>query len=156
MSETNPVGRPCEYTPEISDRICAGIANGKSLRTILKADNMPGMSTVFEWLRKFPEFAEQYARARDAQADALADEIQDIADDGSNDYMEELDKKTGECIGWRQNGEAAQRSRLRVDARKWIASKLKPKRYGDKLDVEHTGKVSLEQLIAQSGLKKPE
>jgi hypothetical protein len=70
-----------------------------------------------------PEFAEQYAHARDSQADTLADEILDIADDGSNDYMG--DDET-------YNGDAVARSKLRVDARKWIASKLKPKKYGDK------------------------
>lgn len=58
------------------------------------------------------------------------------------------------CETCRQS--TCQLSRLRVDARKWIASKLKPKKYGDKTEVEHTGKVSLEQLIAQSGLKKAE
>jgi hypothetical protein len=63
----------------------------------------------------------------------LTEEILDIADDGSNDWMEKLDKD-GKSVGWAVNGEAVQRSKLRVDARKWIASKLKPKKYGDKLD----------------------
>jgi hypothetical protein len=76
------------------------------------------------------DFREQYARARDAQADTLADEIIDIADDGSNDWMErELESgKTIEVV----NAEHISRSKLRVDARKWVAAKLKPKKYGDK------------------------
>src|SRR3546814_4173198 len=68
---------------------------------------------------------QQYARARDNQADTLADEILDIADDGSNDYVGEDEK---------YNGDAVARSRLRVDARKWLAGKLAPKKYGEKID----------------------
>jgi hypothetical protein len=95
---------------------------------------MPGKATVFRWLGANEEFRDQYARAREAQAEALADEIIDIADDGHNDWME---RNQGDAAGWVQNGEAMQRSRLRVDARKWVASKLLPKKYGDKLDHEH-------------------
>ena len=68
--------------------------------------------------------------------------IRDIADDGSNDYMEKLDKD-GEVIGYSINGENIQRSRLRVDSRKWLASKLLPKKYGDKLDVNQSGNVTV-------------
>lgn len=75
-------------------------------------------------------------RAREAQADAIFDEILDIADDGSNDWMERHDAEGG-SIGWKENGEAIGRSRLRIDARKWMAGKLRPKVYGEKLGVEH-------------------
>jgi hypothetical protein len=97
---------------------------------------MPSASTVFLWLRTKPEFSQQYAKAKEESADALIEEINDIADDGSNDWMERKNAE-GEISGWVQNGEAIGRSRLRVDTRKWIASKLKPKKYGEKL--EHTG-----------------
>lgn len=97
---------------------------GKSLRKICAADDMPGLSTVMEWLQKFPDFAEQYTRARELQADTHADEIVDIADDAAADP------------------DAASR-RVRVEARKWVASKLKPKTYGDRTAVEHSGAVSL-------------
>lgn len=131
------MGRPSDYTQELADYICAEIAEGRSLRSILREDEgMPAMSSVFKWLRLHPEFAEQYARAREAQADALADELLEIADDGRNDWME-LRGEDGQPRGWKENGEAIQRSRLRVDTRKWIASKLKPKKYGDK--IEHSG-----------------
>lgn len=128
------IGRPCSYTQEIGDKICAELASGKSLRTVCKAEGMPSTVTVFAWLRKYPDFLSQYAKAKEEAADAWAEEILDIADDGSNDWME---SNNPENPGWRANGEAIQRSRLRVDTRKWIASKLKPKRYGEK--VEHTG-----------------
>lgn len=98
---------------------------------------MPAKSTVFKWLRTYQSFADQYARAKEESADALADEMTDIADDGSNDWMERHDKE-GKSIGWAENGEAINRSRLRVDTRKWIASKLKPKKYGDRVEHNHT------------------
>jgi hypothetical protein len=144
-----PIGRPSDYTQELADRICAEIADGRSLRSIITDDGMPAMSTVFLWLRTHSEFSEQYAKAREAQADALADELLDIADDGSNDWMERKGEE-GQSLGWKENGEAIQRSRLRVDTRKWIASKLKPKKYGEKLEHEHSGKIGIEQLVTSS------
>lgn len=107
---------------------------GKSMRTVLKADGMPVMDTVFRWLREKPEFSDQYVKAKAESADALVEEIIDIADSGSNDWMENNDPNNP---GYRVNGEHIQRSRLRVDSRKWIASKLKPKKYGEKLDMNH-------------------
>jgi len=104
-------GRPSDYTQAIADHICEQLAEGISLRKICLAEDMPGKSTVFRWLWANIEFRDQYERAREAQADTLADEITDIADDAEGD---------------------PQRDKLRVDARKWVASKLKPKKYGDK------------------------
>lgn len=94
---------------------------------------MPERSTVLNWAVDLSHpFFPQYAHARDVQADTLADEIQDIADDGSNDYVMTQ-------YGIKADHEHIQRSRLRVDTRKWIASKLKPKRYGEKIQQEVTG-----------------
>lgn len=128
-------GRPSDYGPEITSRICTEIANGRSLRTICKDDDMPAMSTVFKWLSQHDEFAEQYARARATQADVMAEEILEIADDGRNDTQVTPDG--AEIV----NHDHIARSRLRVDARKWLASKLKPKVYGDRL--EHAGSVGV-------------
>ena len=89
---------------------------------------MPGRRTVFKWLEVHKAFQHQYARAREAQADALADEILDIADESDNDIV--TDGEGNE----RTNHEAIARSRLRVDARKWLAGKLRPKVYGDKAE----------------------
>lgn len=136
------LGRPSDYTQETADIICSRIAAGESLRTICLDDEMPGQSTVFRWLESRLDFREQYARAREAQADFYADEIIKISDDGSNDWMErrsEAEKGAGVNTGWVLNGEHVQRSRLRVDARKWYASKVAPKKYGDKLISEHSG-----------------
>lgn len=132
-----PGGRPSDYTSELAEEICARIANGQSIREIERTDGMPAMSTIFRWLAKFPEFQEQYARAREAQAEHLAEDILDIADNGTNDWMERQRETKG--VRFVENAEAINRSRLRVDARKWLLSKLLPKKYGDKL--EHAGKV---------------
>lgn len=133
------------YSPEqilkLQSTICDRIVGGESLRTICTDEDMPAASTVFLWLRDDKGFSEQYARAREAQADALFDEILDIADDGSNDWMERKNAD-GENIGWMENGEAMRRSILRVDARKWMAGKLRPKKYGDKLELENNHNLS--------------
>lgn len=140
------MGRPSDFTQETADAICKRLAEGESLRGICLSDEMPDASTVFRWLASEAEtykgFREQYARAREAQADYYAEEIIQISDDGTNDWMErrsEAEKGAGVETGWVLNGEHVQRSRLRVDARKWFASKVAPKKYGDKIVQEHSG-----------------
>ena len=114
-------------------RICEQIAMGKSVRKICEAEDMPAMSTIFLWLTKHESFSEQYARARETQADVLFEEVLEIADDGSNDtYVDGEGNAT-------TNYDHIQRSRLRVDARKWMAGKLRPKKYGDKVQTEVSG-----------------
>lgn len=129
-------GRPTIFTPELGTEICEGLASGKSLREVCAADGLPDPRTVYRWLLddKHAEFCQQYARARELQAEKWADEIVDVADDGSNDWMQRH-SKDGQAIGWVENGEAVSRSRLRVDTRKWVLSKLMPKKYGDKVAV---------------------
>ncbi|WP_179283255.1 terminase small subunit-like protein [Bordetella genomosp. 9] len=125
------IGRPSSYTDETAALICARLAEGESLRTICKAEDLPSMTTVMRWLADNAVFREQYARAREAQADKLAEEILSIADDGLNDtYVDDEGNK-------RTDHDVVARSRLRVDARKWLASKMAPKKYGDK--IEHVG-----------------
>lgn len=118
------------------------MAEGLSIRTICKSEDMPASSTIYMWLKQNPSFAEQYEAAQIDRASALAEESLEIADDGTNDWMErksEAEKGAGVNTGWVLNGEHVQRSRLRVDTRKWFASKLAPKKYGDKLSTEVTG-----------------
>ncbi|MBA4220177.1 MAG: terminase small subunit protein [Methylobacterium sp.] len=132
------MARQSEFTQAVADLICERIADGHSLRSICADEGMPATSTVFKWLNENKPFSDQYARAREAQADALFDEILEIADDGTNDWMERKNDE-GENIGWRENGEALRRSALRVEARKWMAGKLQPKKYSDKHQVELSG-----------------
>lgn len=143
-------GRPSDYTQEITDRICAELADGKSLRTVCKPDDMPSKTTVFSWLRKYPEFLNQYTRAKEESADALTDEMLDIADDGANDYTTEINQNGEEYK--KVDKDHIQRSRLRIETRKWLASKLKPKKYGDKQYIETkdtTEELTDEQLNAK-------
>lgn len=124
------MGRPSTFSQEIADKICEGIAEGKSLRAMLREDEtLPASSTCFRWLAQNKEFSEQYTRAREAQADVLFDEILEIADDGRNDSYTDDDGQE------RTNQDVIARSRLRVDARKWMAGKLRPKKYGEKLEL---------------------
>ena len=139
-------GRPSSYTEDMADRICELIADGESLRSICRAEDMPAKSTVFKWLRDVPGFSDQYARARETQADAIFDEIIDIADDASNDWMERTNSD-GDSIGWQLNGDHVRRSQLRIDARKWMAGKLRPKKYGDKLALSGDDESPLQVVI---------
>lgn len=124
------------YTQLIADEICRRLAEGESLRSICRDEEMPGRSEVFRWLADNEAFRDQYARAKEFGIEALADDIQEISDDARNDWME---RHGQEDSGWQANGEHIQRSRLRVDSRKWLLSKLAPKKYGDKLQHEGSG-----------------
>ena len=116
-----PPIRVLDYTDAIADEICERLADGESLRNICLDKKMPARSTVFRWLSLHPTFSDQYAKAKEAQAELLADEIVGISD-GADSQENDV-----------------QRDRLRVDARKWVASKLLAKKYGDKVQTEHSG-----------------
>lgn len=164
-------GRPSKYTDDIADLICGELAEGRSLRSICLDDSIPNKATVLRWLAdpKHTIFRDQYARAREAQADALFEEVIDIADDGTNDWMERQGSKD-ESAAWVLNGEHVQRSRLRIDARKWMAGKLAPKKYGEKSELQLTGDpnnplhvkskidpsgLTIEQIRALASIKVP-
>lgn len=130
----------------MADTICGRLAEGETLRGICRDDAMPDQTTVFRWLRTDEDFRKQYALAREAQADAWADEIIDIADDGTNDFIGGRNVRlngvyapTEDKTDPRVNAEHIQRSKLRVDARKWLMAKAAPKKYGDKITNEMTG-----------------
>jgi hypothetical protein len=137
-------GRPTNYTQELADVICELLAMGWSVRRICEHGQeetdvkMPALRTFYKWLRENEDFMHQYARAKEDGVEAEIEDAKDIADDGRNDWMAIYDKQ-GAIIGWRVNGEAVQRSKLRVDLIKWKASKLKAKKYGDKLDLTSGG-----------------
>lgn len=131
---------------------------------------MPCTTTVMKWARELPEFAQQYAQAREALLEHWAEEITEIADDGSNDWMERRKQEGEESAGWTANGEHINRSRLRVDTRKWLLSKLAPRKYGDRVMTEVSGPdggpIQTEEIsdterarriafILQQGLKAP-
>ena len=127
-------GRPSKYTDKLADKICQMIAQGQSVRSICTKKDMISMQTFFRWLRENDKFREQYARACEERSYMHAEDIIEIADNATNDYMEKL-----EGDGYIFNSENVQRSRLRIDTRKWLMSKLNPKVYGDKLDMTTNG-----------------
>src|SRR5687768_13754523 len=131
-------GRPSEFTQAVANAICAELAAGKSLREICRADGMPAHSTVRGWVIDDREgFAAQYARARELQAEHWADEIIEISDDGTNDWVER--KRKDGTVETALDNEHVNRSRLRVDSRKWLLSKLLPKKYGERVTQEISG-----------------
>jgi len=136
--QTKPKRTPrMAFSQEIANTICIMLSEGMSLRQILKADTdgkLPGQSTIYEWLIRFPLFAEQYARAREEQADTLADEIISIADEQPEVIA--VTDKHGALIEHKLDGAFLQWQKNRIEARKWTAMKLKPKKYGDRMAVE--------------------
>lgn len=143
--EPKKIGRPRKFTPELAERLCAIVATTNSgLRRIVE-DNpeLPCQETVYSWIRTNPEFLAQYARAKQLQLQVIEDDILGIADDGRNDWMT-IDGKHV------VNREAVQRSQLRIDARKWLMSKLLPKKYGEKLDMNLTGEISLAERLSKA------
>lgn len=128
------MGRPSDYSLDLASLICARMGEGESLRSICRDDAMPALSTVFRWLAKDAAFQEQYARAMDARATLLAEEILEISDNSSGDAV--TDPETGAV---RMDAEFVARSRLRVDSRKWLAARMSPRKYGDKITQEHVG-----------------
>ena len=130
------MGRPSEYSQERADKICERLADGESLRTICLDDDMPARETVFRWLTLEPGFSDQYARAREAQAEALFDEMVHIADH-TQMGQKTVSKATGLEI---TEGDMIEHRRLQVETRKWVLGKLAPKKYSEKHLHEHSGK----------------
>jgi hypothetical protein len=137
---------PIEFSDDVALRICGLLAEGNSLRRIERMEGMPTKSAILMWLLQAEQlkaagelthpkvtFLDHYARAREVQADCLADEILEIADESQFDTA--TDDQGKEIV----NMNHIQRDRLRVDSRKWLAGKLRPKKYGEKQQVEQSG-----------------
>lgn len=121
--EKKPIGRPSDKTPEMIDRFINKIMLGESVNKICKAADMPNKDTIYDWLKDDTEFSDKYARAKEISAHVYQEEIIEIADRPKKNHSEvEADK-------------------LRVDARKWAAEKLNPKKYGSKIAIDHSGKI---------------
>ena len=131
-------GRPSVYTVELAERICSEIASGRSLRSICMQKEFPSMETVFSFMRKYPYFLVNYTNAQAERTEAQAEEILEIADNIESDSIDIIGPN-GIIIGQRENKEWVNRSRLRIETRKWLMSKMKPKKYGDKIDFTSNG-----------------
>lgn len=136
------MARATDYNEATTKAICIRLAEGESLITICRDEDMPARSTVFLWLAEHEEFSDQYARAREVQADSMLDLMSEISNDGAKDWV--MTKRgpvvDSECVG---------RSRLRVDTLKWQMSKLNPKKYSEKLDLNHSGSVVTERATEE-------
>mgnify|MGYP006270193039 CR=1 FL=1 len=130
-----PVGRQSEFNQETADQLCHRLAGGESLRSICADPTMPAAQTVYNWMAARPHFMEQYVRAREEQAETMADEIVAIADE--TPQTTPVYDKDGNQIDIKLDSAYVQWQRQRIDARKWTAAKLRPKRYGDR--VVHAG-----------------
>ncbi|MFA6304006.1 MAG: hypothetical protein WC627_12865 [Legionella sp.] len=124
--KNSKLGRPSDYTQELADLICERVAtHGIGLKKLCEMyGDMPEKITIRRWCLKYPQFRSQYAQAKSLQIETLIDEIMDIADDSTGDTVINEQGKTV-C-----NNEFIARSKIRIDTRKWLASKLAPKIYG--------------------------
>jgi hypothetical protein len=125
-------GRPTDYNEDIAREVCLRMADGESLRKICSDENMPDKSTVLRWVARYEAFRDQYAQARELSQEAVAEEYFELLDetppmkpDGSFDAA---------AVSWYKN---------RADGRKWYLSKIAPKKYGDKIQTEHSGSIDL-------------
>lgn len=146
-----------KYSTDQKEAILQGIflkiADGSSARQAIIESEISN-AAFFEWLLKdtSKQYAESYARACEIRAEKLTDEILQIADEANADIVG-VDEKTGKPI---VNGEAINRSRLKVDARKWLAGKLAPKKYGDKIDVTSKGESIQAPSVVNVKIVEPE
>lgn len=148
-------GRPSKYTEKIAEEICTRIASGETVIRMCRDEHLPSEKTVYSWLMMDDKkaFLQNYEKARAIAAERMAEELIDIADNGTNDWMQAEDPDNP---GYKYNGEHVQRSRLRVDTRKWAAARLLPKKYGDKIQQEHSGKVDTTTQIIVNDPKTAE
>lgn len=141
MSTENPkppkkkIGRPSDYNDHIATIICVRLSGGESLRSICRDENMPSQQTVYTWMYVHPEFLERYTRAREEQAETLADEIVAIADEDPE--INPIRDKDGNVIDIKIDSGYVAYQKQRIEARKWTAAKLRPKKYGDR--ITHAG-----------------
>jgi terminase small subunit-like protein len=128
------------YSPELADRVCELMIEGVSLRKICAMSGMPSRRSIFNWFKDNEEFRERYGIARLMQIEYWSHEIIEIADDSSGDYIITED---GRHVVDHEN---INRARLRVDARKWLMSKLHPQRYGDRVTTDVTVRRDMREL----------
>jgi hypothetical protein len=125
-------GRPTIYSEALAIEFCERMADGRSMLDVSGDEDMPCKTTIRAWCRTNPQFRAMYAQARLDLQDYWADEIIRVADDGTNDWVERQTKNGVVVVLDREHVE---RSRLRIDARRWVMSKLYAKKYGDKLEL---------------------
>ena len=139
-----PGAKPAPYDQGVAEEVCVRLMEGRTLRSICEDQDIPSKNVVYRWLAADPVFKDAYARAREFQMLAWADDVVEIADDTSADYYDRDTKDGGtERV---VDQEAIARSRLKVDARKWLMSKLSPRLFADKVEVDLHATVKVEDM----------
>lgn len=123
-----------EFSHDLFDSICERIADGESVRAICRDEDMPALSTVFKWLSDKPGLAEQYTRACEVRQAHLFDQIIEIADTPVLGEKRKTTENGVEVV----EGDMIEHRRLQIDARKWALGKMNPKKYGDKVGIDHS------------------
>ena len=132
-----PVGRPPKFTQTLADDICERIANGESLRNICRDKSMPDKTTVLRWVDDNNDFCDQYARACARREDSFFDDLIEIADSVTADAAE------------------VAKARVQIDARKWVLSRMNPKKYGDRVQQEVSGSIGAEVTLIERVIVDP-
>lgn len=144
------------YTQELADEICELMANGMTLREVCRREGMPKYPTVVYWATHDVDgFQERYMAARRIQASMWYDEMVDIADDKSDDWVE-TQGRDGK-LRLVPNRDVIERARLRIDARKWVVARAHPEAYGEKTQIMHSGKIAgASQPVVVAGMTAKE
>lgn len=136
-------GRPTSYTRALAEEICERLVNGESLAAICRSPGIPHVGTVLRWISTREEFRELYTHAREAQADLFASEIIDIADKVREGKLLTETEKDGKVESKVEYRDMTERAKIMIDARKWSAARIAPQKYGDKLDLNHSGAIGI-------------
>jgi hypothetical protein len=140
-----PAGRPSSFNREIADEILERLSNGEPLTKICRDDHMPAVSTVFRWEKTVEGFSEEVTRARECSADHFSHEIIEISDENPICTTEgENFTRTG------TDPAGIQRNKVRIDTRIKLMQMLKRKTYGDKLDLNVSGELSIADRVKRA------
>lgn len=141
------MGRPSLFTDDLFSAILERVAEGDSLRAICRDDGMPAASTVLRWIAGNADLQRTYALATDVRANLIFDEVLEIADDARGDWVEKVGRNS-ESQGTVFDAEHVRRSALRIEGRKWTLARMAPKKYGDRVDLNHGAQDSLGDFLA--------
>lgn len=142
------MGRPSTYTSQLAEEICERLSKGEPLAQICRDDHMPAVRTVSDWKDANKSFSADFVRAREDGFDAIAADCLDIAEDGSNDYAMKKNADGSEYEAF--NSEHVQRSRLRIETRLKLLAKWSPKKYGERVEIEHSGSIGLYDWLLEA------
>mgnify|MGYP000865898009 CR=1 FL=1 len=127
-------GRPTTYNQEIAIKICEKIAEGMSLRSVCRLEGMPHLSTVFAWIRDHKEFSDQYAKATTIRTDAQHEDLMELGDEAIS---------LAQSVDFKASNAVVSAVKLKADNLKWSMARMQPKKYGEKMDVAHSGEINV-------------